>query len=158
MDLPKRFSNTRPVLTTLIRRVLKGSERRGPRSRTPERHDSRGVVAKNPAKSQTRLTPERRAALVVDYEAGMPVKAISANYGVHRGTIPALVRRAGAEVRVAGLDAEERARASALYRNGMTLVQVARHMGIGDEAVRQAVLDEGGQLRPRGRRPRKNTR
>lgn len=158
VGLPKRFSNTRPALKSLIRRVLKGSEGRGRRSRNSGRRDARGPVAKNPAKSQTRLTPERRAALVLDYEAGMPVKAISANYGVHRSTVPALVRRAGAEVRVAGLDAEERARASALYGSGMTLAQVARHMGIGDEAVRQAVLDEGGQLRARGRRPRKNTR
>jgi transposase len=115
-------------------------------------------VAKNRAQSQTRLRSARRAELIADYEAGMPVKAISAKYGVHRGTIPALVRRAGAEVRVAGLDAEERARASALYESGMTLVQVARRMGIGDDAVRQAVLDEGGQLRPRGRRPRATTR
>jgi len=84
----------------------------------------------------------------------MPVKAISAKYGVHRGTIPSLVRRAGAAIRVAGLDADERARASSLYESGMTLVQVARRMGIGDDAVRQAVLDEGGQIRPRGRRPR----
>ncbi len=88
----------------------------------------------------------------------MPVKAISAKYGVHRGTIPALVRRAGVAVRVAGLDAEQQARASSLYESGMTLVQVAQRMGIGEDAVRQAVLDEGGRLRPRGRRPRATTR
>lgn len=84
----------------------------------------------------------------------MPVKAISAKYGVHRGTIPSLVRRAGVAVRVAGLDAEERARASSLYESGMTLKQVAQHMNIGDEAVRQAVIGEVGTIRPRGRRPR----
>lgn len=84
----------------------------------------------------------------------MPVKAISAKYGVHRGTIPSLIRRAGVAVRVAGLADEERARASSLYESGMTLVQVARCMGIGDDAVRKAVLDEGGQIRPKGRRPR----
>lgn len=88
----------------------------------------------------------------------MAVKAISAKYGVHRSTIPALVRRAGVAVRITGLDAEERARASSLYESGMTLVQVARCMGIGDDAVRQAVLDAGGQIRPRGRRPRATTR
>lgn len=88
----------------------------------------------------------------------MPVSAISAKYGVHRSTIPALVRRAGAEVRIAGLATDERARASLLYESGMALVQVARLMGISAHAVRQAVLDEGGQLRPRGRRPRTTTR
>lgn len=110
-------------------------------------------MAKNRVQSQTRLRPARRAELIADYEAGMAVKAISAKYGVHRSTIPALVRREGVLVRVAGLDAEERARASSLYESGMTLVQVARRMGIGDDAVRQAVLDEGGQIRPKGRRP-----
>ena len=107
VDLPKRFSNSRPALQALIRRVLKDSERRGPRNGTPDRQDSRGAVAKNSVKSQTRLTPERRAELVADYVAGTPVRAIATKYGVHRGTIPTLVRRAGAEVRVAGLDAEE---------------------------------------------------
>ena len=104
--------------------------------------------------SQTRLRPTRQAELIADYVAGMSVKAISEKYGVHRGTIPDVVKRAGVAVRVAGLGADERARASSLYESGMTLVQVARHMDIGDEAVRQAVLDEGGQIRPRGRRPR----
>lgn len=118
------------------------------------RHDTRGPVAKNPVQSQTRLRSTRQAELIADYVAGMPVKAISEKYGVHRGTIPDVVRRGGGAVRVAGLDADERVRASSLYESGMTLVQVARRMDIGDEAVRQAVLDEGGQIRPRGRRPR----
>ena len=91
MGLPKRFSNKRPALKSLISRVLKGSERRGPRNRTPKRHDSRGAVAKNPAKSQTRLTTEQRVNLLADYEAGIPVRAIAAKYGVHRGTIPKFV-------------------------------------------------------------------
>ena len=155
MDLPKRFSNSRPALKSLIRRVLKGSEERGPRSRAPERRDMRGLVAKNPAKSQTRLTPERRAEMVADYVAGTPVRTIATKYGAHRGTISTLVRRAGAAVRVAGLDAKESKLASSLYENGMTLAQVAAPMGVSDEAVRQAVLNQGGQIRPKGRRPRR---
>lgn len=83
----------------------------------------------------------------------MPVKAISEKYGVHRCTVPAVVRRAGVAVRTANLDADQRARASSLYESGMTLVQVARRLGIRDDAVRRAVLDEGGVIRPRGRRP-----
>lgn len=84
----------------------------------------------------------------------MLVKAICEKYGVHRSTIPVVVRRAGVAVRAAGLDAEQRKRASSLYESGMTLVQVARQMGVGNETVRQAVLDEGRQIRPRGRRLR----
>lgn len=153
VDLPKRFSNTRPVLKTLIRRVLKGSERRGPRSRTPERHDSRGVVAKNPAKSQTRLTPGRRAELVADYEAGMPVRMIAAKYAVHRGTVPALVTKEGARLRTSGLSLAGRARAASLYAEGLTLREVAERLGVDEKTVRNAVVEESGLIRPRGRRP-----
>lgn len=152
VDLPKRFSNKRPALKSLIRRVLRSSERRRPRGRTPERHDTRSAVTKSPAKSQTRLTPEQRVELVADYEAGMPVRVIAAKYGVHRGTIPTIIRRAGAVVRLSGLSEEERERACSLYEGGMTLTQVAQSMGIGDETVRQAVVDKGGMIRPRGRR------
>lgn len=156
MGLPGRFSNSRPALATLIRRVLRGPHARHPRSRELERSDSRGRVAKNRAQSQTRLRPSKRAELVADYEAGLPVKAIGEKYGVHRSTIPMVVRRAGVAVRAAGLDADQSVRASSLYKSGMTLAQTARHLGIGDDAVRQAVLDEGGQIRPRGRRPNRS--
>ncbi|WP_454150854.1 helix-turn-helix domain-containing protein [Microbacterium lacticum] len=110
-------------------------------------------MAKNPAKSQTRLAPERRAALVADYEAGMPVRAIAAKYGVHRGTIPTLVLRAGASLRTPGLDDAGRARASALYAGGLTLQEVAERFDVDDTTVRSAVIEEGGDIRPRGRRP-----
>ena len=113
-----------------------------------------GSSGEKSGKPQTRLTPERRAALVADYEAGMPVRTTAANYGVHRGTIPTLVRRAGAVVRFAGMRDEERERASALYEGGMTLKQVAQLLGIGCEAVRQAVVDGGGTIRTRGRSSR----
>lgn len=84
----------------------------------------------------------------------MSVRAISAKYGIHRGTIPGLVRRAGGAIRQPGLTEAEQGEAAELYSGGLTLTQVARRMGISDESVRQAVLDEGGQIRPRGRRPR----
>jgi hypothetical protein len=57
-----------------------GSEGSGPRSRVSERLDASGLVVKNPAKSQPRLTPEQRAELVADYEAGMPVPSIAVKY------------------------------------------------------------------------------
>lgn len=154
VGLPGRFSNIRPSLKTLIRGVLRGSEGRRSRARASERHDTRGPVAKERVQSQTRLTSQRRTELVADYLAGMPVRAIAAKYGVHRSTVPVMVRREGAKVRVAGLEADQSLRASFLYSSGMTLMEVAQHMKISDEAVRQAVLDLGGQIRARGRRSR----
>ena len=153
VDLPKRFSNKRPALKSLIFRVLKGAERRGPRNRTPKRQDSRGAVVKNPVKSQTRLTPERRAELVADYEAGMPVRSIAAKYGVHRGTIPKVVLGSGGTLRSAGLSDAGRVRAAALYASGLTLKEIAERLGVDDKTVRSAVIQKGGRLRPQGRRP-----
>ena len=153
MGLPKRFSNKRPALKSLISRVLKGSERRGPRNRTPKRRDSRGAVAKNPAKSQTRLTPELRAALVADYEAGMPVRTIAAKYAVHRGTVPTLVTKEGARLRRPGLSRTGRARAASLYVEGLTLREVAERLGVDEKTARNAVVEEGHLIRARGRRP-----
>lgn len=94
----------------------------------------------------------QQAKLVTDYELGVPVRTIADKYGLHRGTISTIVRRAGGEIRGAGLDAEASALASDLYSSGLTLVQVARKLRIGDEVVRRAVLEHGGQIRPRGRR------
>lgn len=158
VDLPKRFSNTRPALKSLIRRVLKGSEGRGPRGRNSERCDARGPVAKNPAKSQTRLTPEQRAELVADYEAGMPVKAIAAKYRVPRGTIPTFVSRTGGRLRTSGLDDDGRRSAVALYKTGLTLAEVADRLAVDPKTVRDAVVDAGAHIRPRGRQAADVTR
>ncbi len=154
MGLPKRFSNKRPALKSLILRVLKGSEQRGPRGRTTERRDSRGAVAKNPAKSQTRLTPKQRAELVADYEAGMSVKAIAAKYRVHRGTIPTFVARAGGRLRTPGLDEAGCRRACDLYEAGYTLAEVAERLSVDPKTVRDAVVGAGADIRPRGRQAR----
>jgi len=117
-----------------------------------ERHDTRGSVAKNPAKSQTRLSPERRAQLVIDYEAGMPVSAIASMHRVHRGSIPKLVLSAGGSLRVPGLNEDERVRAKELYEAGHTLEEVGRMLGVDAKTVRNALVKSGCVIRPRGRR------
>lgn len=107
---------------------------------------------KNSVKSQTRLRPSRRAELVADYAAGMPVQVISAKYGVHRATIPKFVQREGISVRTSVLSAEEQARAASLYESGMTLMEVGSRFGVSQQSARRAVAAEGVKIRPRGRR------
>lgn len=156
VDLPGRFSNPRPALRALISRVLRGPEGRGPRARQPERHDTRGSVVRKSVKSQTRLSPAKRAELIADYVAGVPVEAIASKFRVHRAAVPELARRAGVPIREAGLPSWERGQAASLYEAGMTLAQVAERMSIDVDTVRAAVLAQGAQIRPRGRRPRKH--
>lgn len=115
-------------------------------------------MVKKSVKSQTRLSPAKRAELIADYVAGMPVAAIASKFRVHRATVPELARRAGVPVREAGLPAGKRAQAASLYEAGMTLAQVAERVSIDVDTVRAAVLAEGGRIRPRGRRPRKQPR
>ncbi|MDO5671783.1 MAG: hypothetical protein Q4G30_02845 [Actinomycetaceae bacterium] len=112
------------------------------------------MVAKNSAKSQTRLSPEQRAELVADYEAGLPVRGIAAKYGVHRGTIPTFVSRAGGQLRSPGLSDADRVRAGALYAEGMTLDAIAEQLAVDSKTVRNAVIAEGIRIRSRGRKSR----
>ncbi|MPV49811.1 helix-turn-helix domain-containing protein [Pseudactinotalea sp. HY160] len=104
------------------------------------------------------MSPAKRAELIADYVAGMPVAAIASKFRVHRATVPELGRRAGVPIREAGLPAGKRAQAASLYAAGMTLAQVAERVSIDVDTVRAAVLAEGGPIRPRGRRPRKHPR
>lgn len=91
--------------------------------------------------------------MLAAYTAGVPVQELTARFGVHRGTVWAVVRRAGLDARTPGVSVETREEAARLYADGLTLVQVARQLGLGDEAVRAAVVACGGTIRPRGRRP-----
>lgn len=73
---------------------------------------------------------------------------------MHRGTVSEFARQAGIPAWEPGLDAERGARAAALYESGLTLAQVAEQVAASVEAVRAAVLAEGGAIRPRGQVPR----
>ena len=59
----------------------------------------------------------------------------------------------GGTLRTPGLDEAGRVRATALYADGLTLKEIAEKLGVDDKTVRNAVVQEGGRLRPRGRRP-----
>lgn len=72
---------------------------------------------------------------------------------MHRGTVWAVVRRAGLDARTPAVSVEKREEAARLYEDGHTLAQVAAQLGISDEAVRAAVVACGGTIRPKGRRP-----
>ena len=100
------------------------------------------------------MSPPQRDELLADYQAGVTVQAIATKFRVHRSTVSEFVRRAGLPVRESGLSAKDRGGAASLYDVGLTLAQVAEQMAVGVEAVRSAVLAEGGQTRPRGRTPR----
>lgn len=64
-----------------------------------------------------------------------------------------IVRQAGLAVRRPAVPEPVRQEAVRLYVDGLTLVEVGERLGINDKTVRLLVIEAGGTLRPRGRRP-----
>ncbi|MGO1920317.1 MAG: helix-turn-helix domain-containing protein [Microbacterium sp.] len=119
--------------------------------------DVRGPVRENARQAQTRLSASNRAELLAGYTAGVSVRELADRFGVHRGTVWEMARRAGLAVRQPELSESVRAQAAQLYGRGLTLAQVAAQLGISNEAVRSAVIACGGTIRPAGRRRRVHT-
>lgn len=95
------------------------------------------------------LKPDDVDALVADYSAGMPVGKIAEKYGIHRSTVTAHLRRRGVPAAVAGLDRELSAEALRLYREGLSLREVGRRLGVDRKLVRTALVAEGEEIRSR---------
>ena len=151
--LRRSFSNHSKALGALISRTLRGSRPLAARRRPTVRTDVRGPVAKNSSQSQTRLSASNHAELLAGYADGVPVQELAARFQVHRGTVTKLVRQAGLGVRRPAVPEPVRQEAVRLYADGLTLVEVGEQLGINDKTVRLLVIEAGGTLRPRGRRP-----
>ena len=81
-----------------------------------------------------------------------PVRELAARFGVHRGTVREVARRAGVAARQPELLPDKRAQAARLYAYGLPLARVAERLGISHAAARSAVMACGGTIRPGGRR------
>src|SRR5699024_9726443 len=152
VGLRRYFSNPTKPRRTLISCVLKGSKTQRQRTGTPHTIDSRGPVRENSSQSQTRLSASNREELLVGYAEGVPVQELARRFNVHRATVREIARRAGHPSRAPEHSPQLRNEAARLYAEGFTLSQVAAQLGIGDEAVRSAVIANGGTIRPKGRR------
>ena len=152
VGLHRYFSNHNKPRRTLISRVIKGSRAMPSRSGSPRMADSRGPVRENSSQSQTRLSASNRVALLAGYAEGVPVQELATRFNIHRATVREIARRAGHPSRASEHSQQLRGEAARLYAEGFTLSQVAAQLGIGDEAVRSAVVANGGTIRPKGRR------
>ena len=152
VGLRRYFSNPSKPRRTLISRVLKGSKTQRQRTGTPHTTDSRGPLRENSSQSQTRLSASNREELLGGYAEGVPVQELARRFNIHRATVREIARRAGHPSRAPEHSQQLRSEAARLYAEGFTLSQVAVQLGIGDEAVRSAVVANGGTIRPKGRR------
>ena len=149
MGLRRYFSNPSKPRRTLISRVLKGSKTQRQRTGTPHTTDSRGPLRENSSQSQTRLSASNREELLVGYAEGVPVQELAARFNIHRATVREIARRAGHPSRAPEHSQQLRSEAARLYAEGFTLSQVAVQLGIGDEAVRSAVVANGARFDPK---------
>lgn len=152
MGLHRYFSNPSKSRRTLILRVIKGSKTLRPRAGTRPLVDSRGPVRENSSQSQTRLSASNHEELLAGYTEGVPVQELAARFKIHRATVREIAKRAGHSSRTQEHTEHLRAEAARIYLHGLTLSQVADQLGIGDGAVRSAVVAHGGTVRSRGRR------
>lgn len=84
------------------------------------------------------LSKQKVGELIAAYAAGATVYELAERYGIHRTRVSKLIKQAGGSVRyheTAGIDL---ARAEELHASGISLTEVARHLGVGRSALIRA--------------------
>jgi DNA invertase Pin-like site-specific DNA recombinase len=135
VELVHAYSNLLPGSASLLRLRVKASSARRQRERRPSRQ------------SQVRLEPHQADALARAYRAGGATKELAARFGIHRGTVTAVLQRLGVEPRKRGLDDEQTAEACRLYAKGWSLARLAERYDVADMTVRRYLLFAGVVMR-----------
>ena len=142
-SLRSTFSNIPHRTKTLVNRWDRGVYRSQHRGSKAPVSDSRGPLVRRIETAQTFLTASEIARLVGDYLAGATVQELAENYGIHRATVFAHLRRRNTPRRVPGLDVDERAEVVRLFRGGVSMRAIARRLGAGRKAVRDCLGEAG---------------
>jgi hypothetical protein len=96
-----------------------------------------------------RLTLEQRAALVADYETGLPTTELTTRYGLAKGTVLRLLEEAGVSLRRQGLSQDVAEQARLLYESGLSLAGVGERLGQAPTSVSRVLKKMGVHLRAR---------
>jgi hypothetical protein len=112
-----------------------------------ERHDDEGVVRS----LHFRFTIEQRAALVADYETGLPTTELTTRYGLAKGTVLRMLEEAGVAMRRQGLTEEIAEQARLLYESGLSVAAVGERLGQAPTSRARALRRIGVTLRSGGR-------
>lgn len=110
--------------------------------------------SKRPRQNHRRLSSAEVTELIAAYEDYEPVHRIAQQFGIHRVTVTALLRRHGAKLRRAGLAPDERPAAARLYSQGWSCARLGERFGVDAATVWRALQGEGVVMRsPNERRP-----
>lgn len=119
------------------------------RGQTGAREPEVPVVATPRFKLDQRLDAETTARIVADYEAGAPSTQLMADFGLGKGSVLQLLHEAGVRMRGQSLSLADLDAAVAVYDSGLSLQKVGEHFGVSVDAVRNAFLRNGVQMRAR---------
>ena len=97
-----------------------------------------------------RLEPAQIKRIVAEYESGATTPSLCATYGLSKTGILRLLRDEGAALRRRPLTHEQVTLAKTLYERGRPIASIATRLGTSYNNVRQRLIKEGVQLRPRG--------
>lgn len=101
-----------------------------------------------------RLSPQTIEELVTRYTGGDSIRALSREYGVSRSGLCGLLQKEDVTLREQGVSREGVENAVRLYKSGLTIRQVAEHVGYSYGTIRTALHEHGVALRAGGRRNR----
>jgi DNA invertase Pin-like site-specific DNA recombinase len=138
---------------TLVRRLLRRVGKGGKVAQEPPVtvfEDARGPNVRVLRQAQRRLAPAESEALIADYEAGARVGERAKAYRLHRTTVAGHVARAG-KTRPVMTEAQID-EAVLLYRDGWTLHDVGRRLGVADQTIRRVLVERAVTTRSGGRR------
>ena len=104
---------------------------------------------------QRRLRGIELDQLVSGYQSGATVYELAEQFGVHRTTVSASLKRKGVVLKDQPLSPNQVADAIQFYHEGLSLLRVGEEVGCHAETVRQALMKAGVEIRPRNgwRRP-----
>lgn len=93
-------------------------------------------------------TSDEAEAIVAAYEFGLTLREVGVLFGCDRGTISAVVQRAGVETRYHRRTEVDLDQAEDLHAQGLTITEVAERLGIG----RTTLVRARRETRAEGRR------
>ncbi len=108
--------------------------------------------AQVPTKSlRRRFSPQEIEDLVVRYNAGAAIRALSLECGISRSGLRQLLQAEGVTLRVQGIPPQDAEKAVRLYDTGLTIRQVVDQVGYSYGTIRAVLHEHGVALRAGGR-------
>jgi DNA-binding CsgD family transcriptional regulator len=85
--------------------------------------------------------------LVDGYRAGVAVKDLAIEFGIHRTTVTQHLRRSGVALRRRGLDDQQVDQAMHLYQQGSSLARIGTRLDVDAHTIRAALRARGIPIR-----------